>query len=54
MVAQKVKDAKGPFGYNVETGEYTGRIKAAVIDAVKVVRLAMQNVSSIAGAYAYY
>jgi len=49
VVAQKVKDEKGSFGYNAETGEYTDLIKAGVIDPVKVVRLAIQNASSIAG-----
>lgn len=49
VVAQKVKDEKGAFGYNAETGEYTDLIKAGVIDPVKVVRLAIQNSSSIAG-----
>ena len=49
VVAQKVKDEKGAFGYNAETGEYTDLIKAGVIDPVKVVRLAIQNASSIAG-----
>jgi len=49
VVAQKVKDEKGSFGYNAETGEYTDLIKSGVIDPVKVVRLAIQNASSIAG-----
>ncbi|MCK9615638.1 MAG: chaperonin GroEL [Candidatus Omnitrophica bacterium] len=49
VVAQKVKDEKGALGYNAETGEYTDLIKAGVIDPVKVVRLAIQNSSSIAG-----
>ena len=49
VVAQKVKDEKGAFGYNAETAEYTDLIKAGVIDPVKVVRLAIQNASSIAG-----
>jgi len=49
VVAQKVKDEKGSFGYNAATGEYTDLLKAGVIDPVKVVRLAIQNASSIAG-----
>jgi len=49
VVAQKVKDEKGALGYNAETGEYTDLIKDGVIDPVKVVRLAIQNSSSIAG-----
>ncbi|MDD2752928.1 MAG: chaperonin GroEL [Candidatus Omnitrophica bacterium] len=49
VIAQKAKDEKGAFGYNAETGEFTDLIKAGVIDPVKVVRLAIQNSSSIAG-----
>lgn len=49
VVAQKVKDGKGSFGYNAATGEYSDLIKDGVIDPVKVVRLAIQNSSSIAG-----
>jgi len=49
VVAQKVKEENGAFGYNAETAEYTDLIKAGVIDPVKVVRLAIQNAASIAG-----
>jgi chaperonin GroEL len=49
VVAQKVKDEKGAFGFDAEKEEYTDLIKAGVIDPVKVVRLAIQNASSIAG-----
>lgn len=49
VIAQRVKEGKGPFGYNANTGEFTDLIKAGVIDPVKVVRLAIQNASSIAG-----
>jgi len=49
VVAQRVKEEKGAFGFNAETGEFTDLIKAGVIDPVKVVRLAIQNAASIAG-----
>jgi len=49
VVAQKVKAEKGSFGYNAASGEYTDLLKAGVNDPVKVVRLAIQNASSIAG-----
>ncbi|MCM8796530.1 MAG: chaperonin GroEL [Candidatus Omnitrophica bacterium] len=49
VVAQKVKEEKGAVGFDAEKQEYTDLIKAGVIDPVKVVRLAIQNASSIAG-----
>ncbi|MGE5308915.1 MAG: chaperonin GroEL [Deltaproteobacteria bacterium] len=49
VVAQRVKEEKGSFGYNASSDEYTDLIKDGVIDPVKVVRLAIQNSSSIAG-----
>ena len=49
VAVQKVKAEKGAFGYNAEKGEYEDLIKAGIIDPVKVVRLTIQNASSIAG-----
>ncbi|MCX7661707.1 MAG: chaperonin GroEL, partial [Candidatus Omnitrophica bacterium] len=49
VVAQKVKEEKGSFGFDAETGQYTDLYKAGIIDPVKVVRLALQNAASIAG-----
>jgi len=49
VVAQRVKEEKGAFGFDAEKQEYTDLIKAGVIDPVKVVRLAIQNAASIAG-----
>ena len=49
VVAQRVKEEKGSFGYDADKGEYTDLIKNGVIDPVKVVRLAILNSSSIAG-----
>jgi chaperonin GroEL len=48
VVIDKVKNGKGPFGYNAETDEYEDLIKAGVIDPTKVVRLALQNAASVA------
>ena len=48
VIAQKVKEEKGAFGYNADSGEYTDMIKDGVIDPMKVVRLAITNASSIA------
>ncbi|MDD3181151.1 MAG: chaperonin GroEL [Opitutaceae bacterium] len=49
VVAQKVFENKGNFGYNVATGEYEDMVKAGVVDPTKVTRTALQNSSSIAG-----
>ncbi|MBW1729987.1 MAG: chaperonin GroEL [Deltaproteobacteria bacterium] len=48
VVVQKVKDGKGAFGFNAETGEYEDLIKAGVIDPTKVTRFALQNAASVA------
>ncbi len=48
VVIDKVKNDKGPFGYNAETDTYEDLIKAGVIDPTKVVRLALQNAASVA------
>ncbi len=49
VVAQKVMDGKGNFGFNVATGVFEDLVKAGVVDPTKVTRTALQNASSIAG-----
>ncbi|MEZ5197593.1 MAG: chaperonin GroEL [Bacteroidales bacterium] len=49
VVVQKVKEGKGDFGYNARTDKYENLIKSGVIDPTKVVRIALENASSIAG-----
>jgi chaperonin GroEL len=49
VVVQKVKDGKGNFGFNAETGEYEDLMKAGIIDPTKVTRFALQNAASVAG-----
>jgi chaperonin GroEL len=49
VVVEKVKEAKGAFGLNAETGQYEDLIKAGIIDPTKVVRFALQNAASVAG-----
>jgi len=48
VVVQKVKDGKGNFGFNAETGEYEDMMKAGIIDPTKVTRFALQNAASVA------
>ncbi len=49
VVVQRVKEAEGSNGFNAETGQYEDLMKAGIIDATKVMRLAIQNASSVAG-----
>jgi len=49
IVVQKVKEGKGDFGFNARTEVYENLYKAGVIDPKKVVRIALENASSIAG-----
>jgi chaperonin GroEL len=49
VALQKVRQGKGAFGYNAETGEYGDLVEVGIIDPTKVVRVALQNASSIAG-----
>ena len=50
IVVGKVIDQKSPsFGYDAQTGEYGDLIKKGIIDPAKVVRVALQDASSVAG-----
>jgi chaperonin GroEL len=49
VVVERVKEEKGGFGFNAETGQYEDLMKAGIIDATKVTRLALQNAVSVAG-----
>lgn len=48
VVAEKVKEEKGNFGFDADKEEYTDMIEAGIIDPTKVVRLAIQNAASVA------
>jgi len=49
VVAEKVRQSKGSFGFNAATEEYEDLMKAGVLDPTKVVRTALQNAASVAG-----
>jgi len=49
IVVAKVREGKGDFGYNAQTGEYGNLLAMGVIDPAKVVRTALQNAGSVAG-----
>jgi len=48
VVLNKVRDGKGPFGFNAATDEFGDMIKMGILDPTKVVRCALQNAASIA------
>ena len=49
VVANKVMEGKGSFGYNAATSEYGDMLAMGVVDPTKVTRVALQNAASIAG-----
>jgi len=48
IVANKVKEASGAFGFDAARREYGDMVKFGVIDPTKVVRYALQNAASVA------
>jgi len=48
VVVERIKNEKANIGYNVAEGRYEDMLKAGVIDATKVTRLALQNAASVA------
>ena len=48
VVAEKVKQEKGAYGFDADKEEYTDMIERGIIDPTKVVRLALQNAASVA------
>jgi chaperonin GroEL len=48
VIAQKVKEEKGAFGFDADKEEFTDMIEAGIIDPTKVVRLALKNAASVA------
>jgi chaperonin GroEL len=49
IVAQKVKEGTGDFGFNARTETYEKMLSAGIIDPTKVTRIALENAASIAG-----
>src|SRR5476651_513312 len=49
VVLNRVKEGKGTFGYDAQTGEYGDMIELGILDPTKVTRLALQNAASVAG-----
>jgi chaperonin GroEL len=49
VVADKVKQGEGNFGYNAATGEYGDMLEMGILDPAKVTRSALQAAGSVAG-----
>jgi chaperonin GroEL len=48
IVAEKVSEGKGNFGYNALTDVFEDVVKAGIIDPTKVARTALLNAASVA------
>jgi chaperonin GroEL len=48
VIVEKVREKKGSFGFDADSGEYVDMMKAGIIDPAKVARLALQNAASVA------
>jgi len=49
VVVQKLKEQEGNNGFNAQTETYEDLLAAGVIDPTKVVRIALENASSVSG-----
>jgi chaperonin GroEL len=49
IVVDRIKNSKGPQGFNAATETFEDLLKAGIIDPTKVVRTALQNAASVAG-----
>jgi chaperonin GroEL len=49
VVAERVRNGTGNFGYNAATGEYGDMLAMGILDPAKVTRTALQAAGSIAG-----
>jgi chaperonin GroEL len=49
VVLNKVKEGKGNYGYNAQTGDFGDLVEMGILDPTKVTRLALQNAASVAG-----
>jgi chaperonin GroEL len=48
VVVDRMRSSKGNFGLDASTGKYVDLIEAGIIDATKVVRVALENAVSVA------
>ena len=48
IVAQKVEEGNGNYGFNADTLEYGNLVEQGVVDPTKVARTALENAASVA------
>ncbi|HXX20113.1 MAG TPA: chaperonin GroEL [Candidatus Acidoferrum sp.] len=48
VVVDRMRSGQGDFGFDAARGEYVDLVKAGIIDAAKVVRVALENAVSVA------
>jgi chaperonin GroEL len=48
VVVEKMRTGSGSYGFDAATGRYVDLIEAGIVDATKVVRLALENAVSVA------
>ena len=49
VVGKLLEQGDVNFGFDAQTGQYVQMVKTGIIDPTKVVRLALQDASSVAG-----
>ena len=49
MVGKILESNEANYGFDAQSGEYVNMVKAGIIDPTKVVRIALQDASSVAG-----
>ena len=49
VVGKLLESSDSNHGFDAQTGEYVNMVKAGIIDPTKVVRIALQDASSVAG-----
>lgn len=47
VVANKILESKGNFGYNAATGEYADMFEMGILDPTKVTRTALQKMQRL-------
>ena len=49
VVVNQVKESKGNYGYNAQTGDFGDMMEMGILDPTKVARSAIQNAASVSG-----
>jgi len=49
VIFNQVREGKGNYGYNAQTGDFGDMIEMGILDPTKVARFALQNAASVAG-----